>query len=156
MRGVRHLIEELIELLIKLLRREEIPGPAVDLQFNFGKVIMPAALNVGQKVTFFITGTDANQVRTSQLASGASLKVSVDNSAVASIAQDATPQPAPDGGPSIASGVLTATGAGSANISAAVMNADGTVGPQATDVVVVSAAAPGPATAITIVFGSPA
>jgi hypothetical protein len=116
---------------------------------------MPVTLKVGQKVPFFVIGTDTNGQRTGSVGAGQSIKVSTGSTAV-SISPDPSPATAPDGGPSLASGVITADFAGTAILEADLLNSDGTIAAKATDSVTVAAAAPGPATAVTLAFGAPA
>lgn len=113
-------------------------------------------LLVGQTVPFFITGTDVNLVRTGILAAGAVLALSLSDNSGASFVEDAVPQNAPDGGPSLASGVLTGLAIDTDTLLASITNEDGTPGPTAEATVIVGTAVvtPGPATALGVVFGA--
>lgn len=147
-----HFLEELIESF------GAAPGPAAKLQVVLGGTnTMNVTLAVGQQVPFYVTGTDANGVRTGAIATGATLAVNVSDSAKVSIVADITPQVAPDGGPSIASGVATALAVGTVTLLAIVTNADGTAGPTSNGIIAVTPVAPppapGPATGTNIAFG---
>jgi hypothetical protein len=117
---------------------------------------MPVTMKVGQKVPFYVIGVDANGVRTATLGTGQNIRAT--GSSQISITPDASPANAPDGGPSLASGVITALSAGSASIEADLVNADGSIAASATDVISISAVVPvpGPATALSLAFGTPA
>jgi hypothetical protein len=152
----KKILIEFFEWIEKIVERFD-SGPAVCIQIKFSGGYMDSKLNVGQSVSFFITGTDANQIRTGLLATGTSLAVKVSDTTLATITPDAAPGVAPDGGPSLASGKLTALLAGTEVMTAQVTNVDGTPGPTATANVVISAAGqPGPATSIVFQFGTPA
>jgi hypothetical protein len=116
---------------------------------------MPAELKVGQQVPFFVIGTDANGQRTATVGKGQTVNVQTNSTAV-SITADPTPSSAPDGGPSLASGVITALFAGVAILEADLLNADGSIAASVRDSVTVDAVAPGPATDIAFQFGVPA
>lgn len=149
---------ELVRFIQKLFEDAQ-PKHAVKIQIVFeGECNMTPSVNllVGQTVPFFITGTDANGVRTGSLLAGALLALSLSDDSGVSFVQDAVAADAPDGGPSIASGVLTGLAIDTDTLQASVTNEDGSVGPstEATVIVGVVVVAPGPATALGVQFGA--
>lgn len=117
---------------------------------------MPLQLPDNDSAPFYIIGTDAKGVRGAQLASGATIGVTSADPNTAALTLDPTPQPAPDGTATIASGTVNSPATVAQpnvpiNLVAQVTNADGTPGDSATDTVTVT---PGSEAAIGEVFGA--
>ena len=117
---------------------------------------MPLQLPDNDSAPFFIIGTDAKGVKGASLPAGASLAVTSADPATVAVTMDPTPQPAPDGTPSLASGTVTSPATVAQpnvpiNLAAQVTLADGTAGDSATDTVTVN---PGTEDAIGEVFGA--
>lgn len=117
---------------------------------------MPLILPDNDSAPFYIIGTDAKGVKGAQLASGDSIGVTSADPNTVSLTLDPTPQPAPDGTPTIASGTLTSPATVAQpnvaiNLTAAVTHSDGSAGDSVTDTVTVE---PGTEAALGEAFGA--
>ena len=102
---------------------------------------------------YFIIGTDAAGLTGAQLAPGQNVSIVSADPTIVTFTPDATPQPDAEGTPSVASGSVNPIKAGGpVNVTANVLNADGTTAESATDTVTVVAPAPGVAVSIGELF----
>lgn len=104
---------------------------------------MPLTLPDDESAPYYIFGVDAKGVKGASLPAGASIAspVSADPNTVI-LTPDTTPQPAPDGTPTLASGTVSSPATVAQpnvaiNITAQVTNADGSAGASLTDTVTI-------------------
>src|ERR1035438_5501775 len=141
-----------------ILRSAFAPKTAVSISWAFGKqentkMALSLPLNtVGEK--YYIYGQDANGLKGAQLATGQTISVVSADTTIVSFTPDATPQPDPAQGiATVASGAVNQVAVGGPiAVTATVNNADGTVAETQPDTVTVTAAVPGVATSIGVLF----
>ena len=117
---------------------------------------LSAPLNTtGEK--YYIYGVDANGLKGAQLASGQTISVVSADTTVVSFTPDATPQPDPTQGiATVASGAVNFIAVGGpVTVTATVSNADGSAAETLSDTVTVTAAVPGVATSLGVLFEGP-
>jgi hypothetical protein len=120
----------------------------------------PTNISDSQPTPVAVLGIDSVGLLGAQLATGATIAVTVDNTAVATFVADATPQPQPQANgtsvPSLISGDLVpaspVVGNTTANVSFAITNADGSAGSTGSASFQLQA---GTAVSEQIVFGAP-
>lgn len=120
---------------------------------------MPLVFNGKTPDAYYIIGSDTLDTDGDALAAGQTLTVTSADPATVVVTPDATPKPNPvDGSPCVGSGTVSGAATPAQPnvpiaITAQVVNADGTNAESATDTVTIS---PSTATAIGILFGTPA
>jgi len=158
-------LERIEELLRELLK----PKPAMSLRFvslkpkhatsfrfvfqkTGEKRMLSLPLNTKNE-KYFIIGTDASGEAGAQLAAGQTIAVASSDTTIVSFTPDAPAVPDAEGVPSVASGAVTPVAVGGpVTVTATVTNADGSAGETLTDTITVTAAVPGIATSIGVLF----
>lgn len=141
------------------------PPVAVTIAFTFssqpkGASNMPLSMPVNTKnEKFFIIGADADGVTGAQLAPGQTITVVADDPNTVAITMDSAPGVDNEGVQSVASGSVAAGPAPAlgtpVNVSATVLNADGSTAESVSDTVTITAAVPGVAVSIGELFEVP-
>jgi hypothetical protein len=157
------LTNELV-LLSKILTQVT-PLPAISVEIEFssqseGESNMPLSMpanHTGEK--YFIIGKDATGLLGAQLATGQTINVISSDPNTVVIAPDATPGVDNENTQSVASGGVTVGPTPALNtavtVTATVLNADGSTAETASDTVTITAAVPGVATSVGVLFEQP-